>query len=175
MGLGFLVAILVSIIVSILFKGTQFKVSPHHHTPSIQKKNPFAKRFLNMLKHSIDEFFDMGKFLIIGAFLAALVQTYIAAKTLFEIGDGPASSLLVMMGLAYVLSLCSEADAFIGASFSNIFPRPSILGFLIFGPMIDLKNTIMMLGVFKFKFVMSLLALVASIVFITLMLLQSYI
>jgi uncharacterized protein len=109
-----------------------------------------------------------------GAFLAALVQTYMPAKTLLETGNGPVASLLVMMGLAYVLSLCSEADAFIGASFSSIFPTSSILGFLIFGPMIDLKNTLMMLSVFRLKFVFGMLALVVSMVFITIMLVQSF-
>ncbi len=53
-----------------------------------------------MVKHAIDEFFDMGKYLIIGAFLAAFVQTYVSTKTLVAIGDGDSSSILVMMGLA---------------------------------------------------------------------------
>ncbi|MFP5109018.1 permease [Neobacillus sp. 211] len=134
---------------------------------------PFSNRFWSMLIHSIDEFFDMGKYLIMGALIAATVQTYMPARALLETGSGPTSSLLVMMGLAYFLSLCSEADAFIGASFSSIFPLTSILGFLIFGPMMDLKNTIMMISVFRFRFVMVVLALIVSIVFITLMLVQS--
>ncbi|WP_413004416.1 permease [Peribacillus frigoritolerans] len=175
MGLGFLVAIMVAFAVSWIFKGNQFKasiisVSTHNHS----KNQSLSNRFWSMLTHSIDEFFDMGKYLVMGAFLAALVQTYMPAKSLLETGNGPVSSLFVMMGLAYVLSLCSEADAFIGASFSSIFPVSSILGFLIFGPMIDLKNTLLMLSVFRFKFVMVLLALVVSMVFITLMLLQSF-
>ena len=70
-----------------------------------------------------------------------------------------------MMGLAYFLSLCSEADAFIGASFRNLFPTTSILAFLVYGPMIDLKNTIMLLSVFRAKFVFILLVLITIIVF----------
>ncbi|SEN98595.1 hypothetical protein SAMN05192533_1375 [Mesobacillus persicus] len=174
MGLGFLIAVVVALIVSFVFKGTQFKNATHLlHTTTPKKNQSFTNKFWSMLTHSIDEFFDMAKFLILGAFLAAFVQTYMPAKALLEAGSGPISSLLVMMGLAYVLSLCSEADAFIGASFSSIFPTTSILGFLIFGPMIDLKNTLMMLSVFRVKFVMGMLALVASTVFITLMLVQS--
>jgi uncharacterized protein len=173
MGLGFVIAILVALMVGAFFSGTQFKssisIGNHVHT----KKQSFLEKFWAMLQHSIDEFFDMAKYLIAGAFLAALVQTYMPAKTLLEIGSGTASSLAVMMGLAYFLSLCSEADAFIGASFSSIFPSTSILGFLIFGPMIDLKNTLMMLSVFRFKFVMTVLALVAATVFTTLMLFSS--
>jgi uncharacterized protein len=173
MGLGFFIAILVALMVGAFFKGTQFKssisIANHVHV----KKQSFLEKFWAMLQHSIDEFFDMAKYLIAGAFLAALVQTYMPAKTLLEIGSGTASSLAVMMGLAYFLSLCSEADAFIGASFSSIFPSTSILGFLIFGPMIDLKNTLMMLSVFRFKFVMTVLGLVAATVFTILMLFSS--
>ncbi|PLT31159.1 permease [Peribacillus deserti] len=177
MGLGFLIAVIVSLAVSFLFKGNQLKASAgieasstHVHTD----KGSFGSRLWSMLTHSIDEFFDMAKYLIMGAFLAALVQTYMPAKTLLEAGNGPVTSLLVMMGLAYVLSLCSEADAFIGASFSSIFPTSSILGFLIFGPMIDLKNTLMMLSVFRFKFVAGMLTLVISIIFITIMIAQRF-
>jgi uncharacterized protein len=175
MGLGFFIALVIALVVGWLFKGTQFKnsinvQSTHDHEHGGNKS--FLDKLWSMLTHSIDEFFDMGKFLVLGAFLAAFVQTYMPAKALFEAGSGPVTSLLVMMGLAFVLSLCSEADAFIGASFSNLFPQHSILGFLIFGPMIDMKNTFIMLSVFRFKFVMGMLGLVASIVFITLLLVQ---
>jgi uncharacterized protein len=176
MGLGFFIALLVAFSVSRLFKGNQLKASINSQSSLSQtKQQSFTNRFWTMLTHSIDEFFDMGKYLVIGAFIAASVQTYMPAKALLETGDGPASSLLVMMGMAYILSLCSEADAFIGASFSSIFPYTSILGFLIFGPMMDLKNTIMMLSVFRMRFVMVVLALIITMVFFTLMLVQNFI
>ncbi|TWE08100.1 hypothetical protein FB550_101114 [Neobacillus bataviensis] len=176
MGLGFLTALLVTFTVSSLFKGNQLK-APIKSEPSSSntKQQSFTDRFWSMLTHSIDEFFDMGKYLVIGSFIAATVQTYLPARALFETGKGPASSLLVMMGLAYFLSLCSEADAFIGASFKSIFPLSAILGFLIFGPMMDLKNTIMMLNVFRMRFVLVVLALIISMVFFTLMLAQTFI
>lgn len=176
MGLGFFVALMVAFAVSLLFKGTQFKASNRFDSSHNHSKNQsFSNRFWSMLTHSIDEFFDMGKYLIMGAFLAAFVQTYLPARTLLETGSGAVTSLFVMMGLAYVLSLCSEADAFIGASFSSIFPTSSILGFLIFGPMMDFKNTLMMFSVFRFRFVIGVLALIVSMVFMTIMLAQSFI
>ncbi|MDM5225800.1 permease [Cytobacillus sp. NJ13] len=174
MGLGFLIAIIVAFSVSIIFKSGQLKDSIH--LPHISENNrSFLDRIWSMLTHSIDEFFDMAKYLIIGALLASIVQVYMPAKTFLQNADNPVVSLLIMMGFAYVLSLCSEADAFIGASFSSIFPKSSVLGFLIFGPMIDFKNTIMMLSVFKMKFVFGVLALTASVVFFTLLLLQNFI
>lgn len=175
MGVGFVVAIIVAFLVSLFFKGNQFNHSVqevHSHTPI--KREPFMNRLWSMLTHSIDEFFDMAKFLIMGALLAAAVQVYMPAKALFEAGSGPISSILVMMGLAFILSLCSEADAFIGASFSSIFPKTAIVSFLVYGPMMDLKNTLMMLSVFRFKFVISILGLVSIIVFISMVILNSF-
>jgi uncharacterized protein len=176
MGLGFFIALMVALVVGFIFKGNQLKSAIHTNSSNTFKnKESFLTKFWSMLTHSIDEFFDMGKYLVMGAFLAALVQTYLPAKALLEAGSGTVSSLAVMMSLAYVLSLCSEADAFIAASFSNIFPTSAILGFLIFGPMMDLKNTLMMLSVFRVRFVFSVLALIISIIFITIMLAQGFI
>lgn len=172
MVIGFLIALLIAYSVNFLFKGNQLKASISAAPPKSDPASSFLDKVWSMLQHSIDEFFDMGKYLIAGAFFAAFVQTYMSAGALLEIGDGIASSTLVMMGLAFVLSLCSEADAFIGASFSSIFPATSILGFLIFGPMMDLKNTIMMISVFRFKFVLTVLAIVICTVFTVLMLMH---
>ena len=166
MVLGFFIAILISLIVSLLFKGTQFNTkvkSEHSHNKS--EKTLLFRKLVNMLTHSIDEFFDIGKYLVIGAFLAAFVQTFVSTKALVGIGNDLSSSMFVMMFLAYLLSLCSSADAFIGASFSSIFPTTSILAFLIMGPMIDLKNTIMLLGVFRMKFVIWLTLLIILITY----------
>ncbi|MBY0123707.1 permease [Bacillus sp. S/N-304-OC-R1] len=175
MGLGFIIAVIVAFAVSLFFKGNQFKSSVQTLHSYTTEKNDFLAKLWAMLTHSIDEFFDMAKYLIMGAFLAAFVQTYLPAKTLLEAGNGPLSSIAVMMGLAYVLSLCSEADAFIGASFSSIFPTSSILAFLIYGPMMDLKNTLMMLSVFRFKFVMAVVVIITLIVFITIFLMSSFV
>ncbi|GED62015.1 permease [Lysinibacillus fusiformis] len=173
--IGFVIAIVVALLISLFFKGSQFKRSlqPYSLTTTNQQTS-FVTKLMNMFKHAIDEFFDVGKYFIIGAFLAAFVQTFVSTKALVEIGDGVSSSILVMMGLAFILSLCSEADAFIGASFSAVFSTPSILAFLIFGPMIDLKNTIMLMSVFRLKFVFSLIALVATVVYISIWILSAY-
>lgn len=115
--------------------------------------------------HACDEFFDMGKFLIIGALLAAVMQTLISRSLLLSIGQGRVSSVLVMMGLAYGLSLCSEADAFVASTFFATFMPASLLAFLIYGPMIDVKNTLMLLGSFRTRFVVFLIALITLFIF----------
>jgi uncharacterized membrane protein YraQ (UPF0718 family) len=159
-GIALLVALIVGGLLSIQFKDSQLKndVADHVHRKSLKGK------FIGMLKHSIDELFSVGKFLILGAFVAALIQTTVKTSTLLDIGQGPLSSNLVMMGLAYVLSLCSEADAFVAASFRSTFSTGSLVAFLVFGPMLDIKNTLMLLGTFKSKFVLYLMGYITILV-----------
>ncbi|MCL6560680.1 MAG: permease, partial [Firmicutes bacterium] len=61
--------------------------------------------------------------------------------------------------------LCSEADAFIAATFVDSFSPGSILGFLLLGPMIDLKNTFMLFSTFKPGFVIILMIIILVNVF----------
>jgi uncharacterized membrane protein YraQ (UPF0718 family) len=161
-GIALLVALIVGGLLSIQFKNSQLKndVAVHVHRKSLKGK------FIGMLRHSIDELFSVGKFLILGAFVAAFIQTTVKTSTLLDIGHGPLSSNLVMMGLAYVLSLCSEADAFVAASFRSTFSTGSLVAFLVFGPMLDIKNTLMLLGTFKAKFVMYLMGYITILVVI---------
>lgn len=167
MGVGFIAAFVIALIVSYLFKSNQLKNRQRSNTTHMKTNQlPIFHRIKGMLEHSIDEFFDMSKYLIIGAFVAAALQTFVSAQSLLLFGDSVYHSTIVMMALAFFLSLCSEADAFIGSSFRNLFPTTSILAFLVYGPMIDLKNMIMLLGVFKSKFVFILFIVITTIVFI---------
>lgn len=117
-----------------------------------------------VFSHAVDEFFDMGKYLIFGAFVSSVLQVFVSRQTLTDLGQTPLTSHLVMMGLGYVFSLCSEADAFIAASFGNTFSTSSLLAFLVFGPMIDLKNTLMLASSFRFSFVAALILVTTVIV-----------
>ncbi|AQY50628.1 ABC transporter permease [Listeria weihenstephanensis FSL R9-0317] len=138
----------------------------HHHHEHDEAKMSMKEKVWHTLQHAVDEFFSVGKFLVFGALLAAVMQTYIKTSTLVSIGHGPVLSILLMMVLAFVLSLCSEADAFIGASFRSVFSTQSIVAFLVFGPMLDIKNLMMMLATFRAKFVAFIVVGVTVTVFI---------
>lgn len=162
-GLALAVSVIIGIIISYQFKDNQL-LKPdepghrhHHHHTLLQKLG-------GTLRHAIDEFFSVGKYLIIGAFIAAAMQTYVKTSTLLAIGQNDVSSSLVMMGLAFVLSLCSEVDAFIASSFSSTFSLGSLIAFLVFGAMVDIKNLLMMLAAFKKRFVFLLITYIVVIV-----------
>ncbi len=101
------------------------------------------------LKVAGEEFFEMGRYLIIGSVLAALLQTVIPQEALKTLATNPVNSVLVMAGLAFLLSVCSTVDAFLALSFARTFTTGSVLTFLTFGPMVDIKSASMYLGVFK--------------------------
>jgi uncharacterized protein len=106
-----------------------------------------------------DEYFEMGRYLIIGTLLAATMQTLISQDVLLALGRGPVISVLVMQGLAFLLSVCSTVDAFLALAFVGTFTTGSILAFLTFGPMVDIKSTLMFMGVFRRKTVLYLIML----------------
>lgn len=161
-GLALAVSLIIGVILSYQFKDNQL-LKPdepghhHHHGTLLQKLG-------GTLRHAIDEFFSVEKYLIIGAFIAAAMQTYVKTSTLLAIGQNDVSSSLVMMGLAFVLSLCSEVDAFIASSFSSTFSLGSLIAFLVFGAMVDIKNLLMMLAAFKKRFVFLLITYIVVIV-----------
>ncbi len=162
-GLALAVSVIIGVILSYQFKDNQL-LKPdepghhhHHHHTLLQKLG-------GTLRHAIDEFFSVGKYLIIGAFIAAAMQTYVKTSTLLAIGQNDVSSSLVMMGLAFVLSLCSEVDAFIASSFSSTFSLGSLIAFLVFGAMVDIKNLLMMLAAFKKRFVFLLITYIVVLV-----------
>lgn len=127
-------------------------------------REPVARRssadlIKEVLVHASSELYDVGRFLIMGATVAALMQVAIPRASLIGIGLHPILSVAVLMLLAYVLSLCSEADAFIAATFAGYFTPGAVVAFMVYGPMMDVKNTLMLLGGFKPRFVLALLAL----------------
>ena len=116
-------------------------------------------RFWQALVIGGDDFMDMVRYLIIGSMMAAAMQTFVPQSTLLALGSGPVLSVVIMMTLAFVLSICSTVDAFLALSFVNSFTGGSILAFLVFGPMVDIKSALMFLSVFRKRTVLYLILL----------------
>jgi uncharacterized membrane protein YraQ (UPF0718 family) len=102
--------------------------------------------------HLGNDFLFMGRYLILGATIAAAIQTFLPASVLTGVADVPVVSIVVMMVLAAALSLCSESDAFVAASFVQFGPSAQ-LAFLVSGPMVDAKLVTLYAGTFRRGFV----------------------
>ena len=142
----------------------------HHHGAHDYYEKRNIRRLLmdlkRMLLHAGDEFFGVGKYLVIGAFITSLIQTFLPKELLDAIGMNPILSLMLMMTAAFLFSACSTSDAFIARSFLSNFTMGSIMGFLVFGPMMDTKNLLMLLSHFKKSFVLKLTVIIAVVNFI---------
>jgi uncharacterized membrane protein YraQ (UPF0718 family) len=114
--------------------------------------------------HAMDDFLAVGHYLVIGAFIAALAQTYIDRSSFLSLTAVPVLSVVIMMALAILLNLCSEADAFIAASFQGLMSMPAQMAFLLTGPMFDLKLLLMYQTVFKRKAIAVLASLIVTVV-----------
>jgi uncharacterized membrane protein YraQ (UPF0718 family) len=102
-----------------------------------------------VLAHANTELFEMLRYLIAGALLAAGLQTLVPQPALNALGSGPVLSVVVMIVLAAVLSICSTVDSFIALSFVNTFTPGAVMAFLVFGPMIDIKSTLLLTTTFN--------------------------
>ncbi len=131
-----------------------------------------AARFFAALQHACDDFFDVGRFLVIGAFIAALARTTIGVDALRDLLASPAIAIIMMMGLAIALNLCSETDAFIAAGFRGVLPDTAQMAFMVLGPMLDMKLLLMYLTMFRKRAIVTLFFLIFVAVLAAMMLLQ---
>jgi uncharacterized membrane protein YraQ (UPF0718 family) len=155
LGLAFLVAYLTGLTLSFLVQDNPLNVEPENDCHGCGTCGPanIASSMTDKIKKTLldagNEFFEMGKYLIIGAFPGALATTFIPRQILLGIGYQPLLSAIVMVVFAFGVSVCSTADAFIAASFAASFSKGALLAFMVCGPMLDVKNTLMLLKAFK--------------------------
>jgi uncharacterized membrane protein YraQ (UPF0718 family) len=92
-----------------------------------------------VLDQSSREFLDLLALLVLGCIIAALVQTWLPRSWLLAIGGAPTASILALMLLAVVVSVCSSVDAFLALGFAAQVTPGALLAFLLLGPVVDLK------------------------------------
>jgi uncharacterized membrane protein YraQ (UPF0718 family) len=145
----------------LLRAGTEEADSSQHHG----QDGSWSERLPAFFDHAASDFLFMGKFLVLGAALAAFMQTTVPQSWISPIADAPVLSTLMLMALAFVLSLCSEADAFVAASFTD-FSLGSQLGFLVFGPMVDTKLAVLYGATFRRWFVIRLVLVTVPLILV---------
>lgn len=113
----------------------------------------------------IDHFLEMAAFFLMGVFIAAAMKTWFGNTGFSDVAASVVLAPLAMMLLAFILSLCAEADAFVAASFTEFSP-PALLAFLVFGPMFDIKLFLMYRVVFRTPFILAIAAALVVLVLV---------
>jgi uncharacterized protein len=133
-----------------LVKEIEFEESSiHSHT---SHNHVHKNKIEEFVSHFVPEFIETFKYLFMGSVIAAFVQTTIPREFFVQVGSNAILSLLMMILFAFIISVCSNVDAFIALSFSSVFSNASLLGFLVFGPMMDIKTVAMLRGIFTTRF-----------------------
>ena len=167
--LGIVISLVIGVIMGVIFKdkdvvlpGVSDECSEcchdedHHHD---------EKGFSAILRHTAYDLFDVVKYLMFGALIASLVQVLIPRSILTLFNNNQILSIVVLMLFAYLISLCSTSDSFVGKSLLVNFSEGSIIAYLLLGPMIDIKNTMVLLGNYQKKFVITLITLIFIVIF----------
>jgi uncharacterized membrane protein YraQ (UPF0718 family) len=134
--------------------------------PGYSPNKPFWDKMRLVIENSIQELRELGAVLVLGSAIAAAIQVLAPRELILSLGVGPIVSILTMLVLATVVSICSTVDSFFALSFASSFTGGSLLAFLVFGPMIDLKGIGLMLSIFRPKAVIYLFVLAAQLTFL---------
>lgn len=183
LGLGYVIAVAVAVLLGRLFPGRSAlreglgnlpdpacacgcengpAFRPFSQVTDAVRVPSFADRLWQALRHGSADFLGVGHYLVIGAFVAALAQTFVDRSMLLDMLGMPLVSIVIMAGLAVALNLCSEADAFIASSFRGLMPMSAQMAFMLTGPMFDLKLLLMYQVIFRKRAILALSVLVLT-------------
>jgi uncharacterized protein len=176
-GLGFIVAVVTGLLVEAQYRKHGDKLlnpvarpqkdekdeEDETATPDIHpaekragQKRPVMERLGNISETALHDFKDIMVYLMLGAFIASITNLWISKDQMKDLSTSyPAIAILAMMALAVVMCLCSEADAFVAASFTTMHPSAKI-AFLVLGPMFDFKLLIMFTRVFRRRLIVTI-------------------
>jgi len=163
--LGMLVAITVGWVIGNRSKDELLKPNPEEVDEHLLELGRPEARWRRFFVHLGNDFLFMGRYLLLGATIAAAIQTFLPTSLLTGLAERQVVSILAMMALAAALSLCSESDAFVAASFVQFGPS-AMLGFLVFGPMVDLKLVSLYAGTFRRGFARTVVLVAAVATFV---------
>jgi uncharacterized membrane protein YraQ (UPF0718 family) len=126
----------------------------------------FSQRLRLFVENVMVELRELGGILVFGSAIAAIIQVAAPRDLIISLGQGPVTSILAMLVLGAVVSICSTVDAFFALSFASTFTTGSLLAFLVFGPMIDIKSIGLMMSIFKPKALVYLFLISAQLTFL---------
>lgn len=179
--LGIVVSLVIGIIMGILFGKKDIITNNedecgcshcHEHDECECEEHKHKNYFLSIVNHTALDLFEVVKYLMLGALIASIIQVSLPRDILVMFNNNRILSIITLMLFAYLVSLCSTSDSFVGKSLLSSFSKSSIMAYLLLGPMIDIKNTIVLFGNYKKSFVFSLISLIFICIFIVSMVIE---
>lgn len=128
-----------------------------------KNSSSFKSDIKNSLKtyahHIYSDFMRLMPIILFGTIVASIIRVWLGADPASKVNTTTVFvAIPAMMLIAYASSLCSSSDAVIARSLASSLPMSSVIVFLLFGPMLDIKNTLMLVEDCKTNFVLRLIA-----------------
>lgn len=183
LGCGYVIAVTVGLLLGLVFtraNGLQRSlVTPSQPSCGCghdqgDTRQSLPSRVRHAMEHASDDFFAVGRYLVIGTFIAAVMRSSVSMDSFASLMSAPWLAIVIMMIMAFVLNLCSEADAFIAASFRELLPGSAQMAFMVLGPMLDIKLLLMYLSVFRKRAIIALCLTVVAAVFLAMLALEFF-
>jgi uncharacterized protein len=168
---GYVVAVVVGLVVSRLNparliggqavatrtgrRRTTLSIATMPDAPDASRGVSVGQRLIGAVQLASDDFIDTATYFMIGAAVASVFNTAVDQKIILPLASSPILSVVAMMVIAGILTLCSSSDAFIAATFTS-FPIPARMAFLIFGPMFNFKLPFLYSSLLKKRAVIAL-------------------
>jgi uncharacterized membrane protein YraQ (UPF0718 family) len=127
----------------------------HSHAPP----DKFDAKLTHAMRTAMRDFLDTAMYFAIGVVITSIFNTQVDQTRIAAVANNEALAIPSMMGLAFILALCSTSDAFIAAPMAMPdagLPSAAKLAFLVFGPMLDVKLVFMYASIFRRKFLIGL-------------------
>lgn len=130
---------------------------------SYKNSSSFKSDIKNSLKtyahHIYSDFMRLMPIILFGTIVASIIRVWLGVDPASKVNTTTVFvAIPAMMLIAYASSLCSSSDAVIARSLASSLPMSSVIVFLLFGPMLDIKNTLMLVEDCKTGFVLRLIA-----------------
>jgi hypothetical protein len=135
---------------------------------------PIGLRIKLLVEGMAQELRELSAVLILGSLVAAVIQSFVPREVVLSLGQDPVTSIVAMMTLAALVSICSTVDSFFAMSFASSFTTGSLVSFLVFGPMIDLKAIGLLLTMFKPRAIFYLFAVAGLLTFLAALVLNLF-
>lgn len=171
-GLGFLCSLIIGLIFTKIDTSDILKLDMPSLSNCSTYANPSDPKAIQFIKHCQGEFLNVAKYLVLGGLISSTIQVIMSNFKIASLSYGTVVSIIIMMLLGFLLSLCSSSDAIIARSLGSNFPFAASLAFLVYGPMIDLKNVILLSSSFKKKFIVKLTCIITIVCFLVLLFLE---
>ena len=165
MGMTLSVAVTVGLLASTLMPETS-RLSVPAVPPAARADTRSRGALADIVEHAVAEYFDIALFIVLGALFTAVTQTFVPRGDLVALGGSRIGSVATLMPVATLLSICSEADAFVARAFAATFTTGALLAFMTIGQIVDLRNGLLLFRTLPGRLVALIVIVAYGVIFV---------